>query len=87
MVGNHENTEVGTFLSSYLDVDVTAITKRLQAAAYWSAGDNVEKSSVSEKYAWMGDKLGSNVRIDDLDSYHGDFKKRSLEECGCGSLH
>lgn len=31
--GNHENTEIGNFLHSYLDVDVDAITKELQDKA------------------------------------------------------
>ena len=31
--GNHENTEIGHFLHSYLDVDVDAITKELQDKA------------------------------------------------------
>jgi alkaline phosphatase len=69
LVGNHENTEIGDFLAAYLDVDVPAVTKKLQA------------SQLS-----MGDRLGADIRVDQLDSYHGDFRKRDIEErsCDCG---
>ncbi|KAJ5574332.1 Repressible alkaline phosphatase [Penicillium hispanicum] len=87
LVGNHENTEVGTFLADYLDVDVTSVTKRLEAASHLRARESVGDSSVFEKYDWMGDPLGSDVRTDGLDTYHGDFKKRDLGDCGCGGLH
>lgn len=85
MVGNHENTEVGQFLANYLDVDVDAVTKRLQSSAFWATSG--EELSNQEKYSWLGDPLGSDVRTEDLDTYHGDFRKRSLGECGCGGFH
>ncbi|KAJ5698881.1 hypothetical protein N7462_000886 [Penicillium macrosclerotiorum] len=86
LVGNRENTDVGGFLADYLDVDVAAVTKRLQSSSYWTASG--EETTVQEKYSWLGDPLGSNVRTEGMDTYHGDFKKRSLEEdCGCGALH
>lgn len=85
LVGNHENTEVGTFLANYLDLDVNDITKRLRSSASWSAlSDEV---STQADFHWMGDPRGSDVQTDGLDTYHGDFKKRSLDDCGCGGLH
>lgn len=84
-MGNHENTEIGNFLAKYLDVDINDATKRLQSAATWSAPANAQ--SVHKDFAWMGDPQGSDVRMDGLDSYHGDYKKRSLAGCGCGGLH
>lgn len=66
--GNHENTEVGDFLAAYLDLDVEAVTQKLQ-----------EQATLS----WLGDPLGANIRVDQLDSYHGDFRKRG-EGCDCG---
>ncbi|EED16579.1 alkaline phosphatase Pho8 [Talaromyces stipitatus ATCC 10500] len=66
--GNHENTEVGDFLAAYLDLDVEAVTQKLQ-----------EQASLS----WLGDPLGADIRVNQLDSYHGDFRKRG-EGCDCG---
>ncbi|KKK24164.1 alkaline phosphatase Pho8 [Aspergillus rambellii] len=92
--GNHENTEVGNFLADYLGLDIEAVTKRLQESAYWSFTD---KSSVAaespEKFSWLGDPLGEDVRTEGLDTYHGEFKKRSTvpgvegQDCGCGRTH
>jgi alkaline phosphatase len=73
---------VGNFLANYLDVDVNDITKRLRSSASWSA-DEVS----AEDFHWMGDPLGSDVQTEGFDTYHGDFKKRSLDDCGCGGLH
>lgn len=84
LMGNHENTEVGTFLTDYLDLDIEAVTKRLQAATHWTGH---EESASQEKYGWMGDPLGSDVPTEGLDAYHGDFKKRSVDDCGCGGTH
>ncbi|KAH8700339.1 alkaline phosphatase Pho8 [Talaromyces proteolyticus] len=67
LLGNHENIEVGKFLASYLDLDVDAVT---------------EKLSQQDSLSWLGDQLGANIRVDQLDSYHGDFRKRG-EDCGC----
>lgn len=90
--GNHENTEVGSFLADYLDLDINAITKRLQESKFWSASatPNEEAESQSESFSWMGNPLGDDVRTDGLDTYHGDYKrKRSFgaDECGCGAAH
>lgn len=87
LVGNHENTEVGNFLAKYLDVDIDDATKRLQNAISWSASPKTLFSHSQGDYAWMGDPLGQSVRTDGLDTYHGDFRKRSPEDCGCGGLH
>ncbi|KAJ5888208.1 Repressible alkaline phosphatase [Penicillium taxi] len=85
LLGNNENTDVGSFLADYLDLNVAAVTKKLQSSAYWSTSGDA--SSDQEKYSWMGNPLGSNVQTESFDSYHGDFKKRSLDDCGCGGLH
>lgn len=87
--GNHENTEVGSFLADYLGLDVDAITKRLQESEFWSASASTEGAE-SESFSWMGNPLGDDVRTDGLDTYHGDYKrKRSFgaDECGCGAVH
>ncbi|KAJ6171882.1 alkaline phosphatase [Penicillium chermesinum] len=84
LAGNHENTEVGNFLADYLDVDVANVTKHLQDAASWNP---FGMRSADGDYAWLGDPVGSDVGTDSLDTYHGDFRKRSLAECGCGGVH
>ncbi|KAL2819374.1 alkaline-phosphatase-like protein [Aspergillus cavernicola] len=93
--GNHENTEVGTFLANYLDLDIDAVTKRLEDSKFWSSSSPPSTQGEideNKSFNWLGDPLGEDVRIEDLDSYHGDFKKRSLGgieelECGCGAVH
>lgn len=90
LVGNHENTEIGQFISDYLDLDVENITKNLQSSSAWSfAGGDVERP-----FAWLGDPLGADVRTEGFDTYHGEFRKRSMDvdgmekrECGCGGMH
>ncbi|KAL4819226.1 alkaline-phosphatase-like protein [Aspergillus spinulosporus] len=87
--GNHENTEVGAFLADYLDLDVSAVTKRLQNSEFWTA---TESKSVSESFNWLGNPLGDDVRTDGLDTYHGDFKRKrgftgGRDECACGGVH
>lgn len=84
-MGNHENIKVGHFLAGYLDLDVGAVTQRLKASSYWTASG--EETSDQEKYSWLGNPVGSEVRLEGLDTYHGDFRKRSTDECGCGELH
>lgn len=75
LIGNHENTEVGTFLREYLDVDTEAVTKELK-----------EQLTRSPKFKnWLGKPVDESMRMMDLDHYQGDFK-RSLE-CGCGTVH
>ncbi|KAL1963687.1 hypothetical protein VTN77DRAFT_7891 [Rasamsonia byssochlamydoides] len=83
LVGNHENTDIGAFLAEYLDVDVKNVTKQLQLLSQTSGN------------SWLGDPLGADVRVDQLDTYHGDFRKRDGlvddevnsihgRSCGCG---
>ncbi|KAJ5430082.1 NADH dehydrogenase 1 alpha subcomplex assembly factor 3 [Penicillium cf. griseofulvum] len=77
LVGNNENTDVGNFLADYLDLNVDNVTKLLQDT----------KSGALQSYDWMGDRLGLNIHTDGLDTYHGDFRKRSVDDCGCGASH
>ncbi|KAJ5468347.1 hypothetical protein N7475_006099 [Penicillium sp. IBT 31633x] len=77
LVGNHENTEVGDFLADYLDLNVDNVTKLLQDS----------KSGILQSYDWMGDRLGLTFHTEGLDAYHGDFRKRSADDCGCGAAH
>ncbi|KAL3474218.1 alkaline-phosphatase-like protein [Aspergillus californicus] len=88
--GNHENTDVGGFLANYLDLDIAAVTKRLEDSKFWSYAAST--SQEDKTFNWMGDPLGEDVRTEGLDTYHGAFKKRSIdgvfgEDCGCGSVH
>ncbi|KAJ4351840.1 vacuolar alkaline phosphatase [Didymosphaeria variabile] len=82
LVGNHENTEVGEFLRSYLGVDVEAVTKELKKK-------DKELKMLGEGGDWMGKVPEEGERLDGqthLASYSGDFKKRGVvhgEECGC----
>ncbi|KAK2757037.1 hypothetical protein FQN54_005006 [Arachnomyces sp. PD_36] len=83
IVGNVENIEVGSFLADYLSLDVGAITKKLQAFTSVST----ESNSYGEgEYGWLGDPLGEDILVDELDSYHGDFRKRSLKRNADGDL-
>ena len=76
LIGNHENTEIGTFLREYLDVDTEAVTKELK-----------EQLKTSRFRNWLGKPVGDEVdTMKELDHYHGDFKKRGVE-CGCGAVH
>ncbi|MCJ1313698.1 hypothetical protein MMC25_007377 [Agyrium rufum] len=68
LTGNHENTQVGQFLADYLEVDVSAIT------------DEIREKTMGDK-EWMGEPLPETRRVEELDHYHGDFRKR-CEECG-----
>lgn len=74
LIGNHENTEVGQFLSDYLDLDLEPITKELK-----------EQGALLDKVGayWMGAPLPNERTQAEEDHYHGDFK-RSLE---CGHAH
>lgn len=84
LVGNHENTEIGVFLANYLGVDVDSVTKKLQSSAHWTP--STKEAPAEDSFRWLGDPLGSDVRTEGLDTYHGDFKKRSLEDYG-GGIH
>lgn len=91
LVGNRENTEVGGFLASYLDLDLDAITKKLK-------NTNTQPQAAGQDYSWMGKPLAEDVVVDELDVYHGDFKRSlskrgrdvnhiNFEGCGCGASH
>jgi alkaline phosphatase len=90
LIGNHENTEVGAFIADYLSLDLERVTARLKKTRT-SPG----AASSGNEYPWMGEPLHDEVVVDDLDNYHGDFKrllrkrgpdsaKRSASSCGCG---
>lgn len=81
-MGNNENTDVGLFLADYLDVDVDAVTKRLKSSGSWTA--HPTDDTVTE-FHWMGHPLKESVRTEGLDTYHGDFRKRSTG--GCCEFH
>jgi len=82
LIGNHENTEIGDFLQSYLGVDVTPITEELKEKGLMFDTMNQDGSSVS----WMGRLPQEGERLDGqdhLDHYSGDFKKhKRCEICG-----
>jgi alkaline phosphatase len=81
-LGNHENIEIGSFLAEYLDVDVEAITKKLQLSSSFTTTSSADKAQAQAKqpadFSWMGDPLGIDLNVDHIDMYHGDFRKRSL---------
>ncbi len=64
LIGNHENTEIGTFIRDYLDVDLDAVTRELK-----------EQGALLK----MGAPVGDERAMAEMDHYHGDFK-RGLEE-------
>ena len=75
LIGNHENTDVGSFLREYLDVDTEAVTEELK-----------EHLATSSQFAnWLGKPVDESMAKTGLDHYQGDFK-RSLE-CACGDVH
>ena len=78
LIGNHENTEVGNFLSDYLDLDLESVTQELKDKSAAFDTDAVH----GEKHSWMGQELAQDIRIN-TDHYQGDFK-RSLD---CGHVH
>jgi len=82
LVGNHENTEVGDFLRTYLDVDVAAVTKELMEKG--TMFDTVDEHGQTR--SWMGRLPAEGERLDGqdhLDHYSGDFKKhKRCEICG-----
>ena len=82
LIGNHENTEVGEFLQSYLGIDVAPITEELKEKGAKYDTTDQDGRSVS----WMGRLPEEGERLDGqdhLDHYSGDFKKhRRCEICG-----
>jgi alkaline phosphatase len=95
LIGNHENTDVGSFIADYLDLDLQDITKKLIGSSLWSGPfSKMNANNTVDEFSWMGDPLGDDIRVDQLDSYHGDFRKRSngdefvptqKRSCGCGA--
>jgi alkaline phosphatase len=88
LVGNHENTEVGEFITNYLDLDLEVITKELKSKKVKTQDDSSEQWGDD----WMGPEglpVNGDGSLVALDAYHGDFKhrKREVEECGCGLRH
>ncbi|KLJ08022.1 alkaline phosphatase [Blastomyces silverae] len=97
LVGNHENSEVGSFLADYLSLDLDDVTKLLKDT---KSSPHVSADGSDNQYAWMGKPLDDDVVVDTLDRYHGDFKRRKRDEavdgvalgyrdlegesCGCG---
>ena len=96
LVGNHENTDVGSFLADYLDLNLESVTKKLQSSASWSA--DLQRIRPDEKvggFSWMGNPSGEKLRTEGLDTYHGEFKRSTdggeeatfIGGCGCGAVH
>ncbi|PGG95521.1 alkaline phosphatase [Blastomyces parvus] len=100
LVGNHENTEIGSFLADYLSLDLDDVTKLLKDT---KSSPHVSADGSENQYAWMGKPLDDDVVVDTLDRYHGVFKRRKRDEavdgialgyrdlesesCGCGLGH
>lgn len=90
LVGNHENIEVGRFITDYLDLDLEPITQELKEK-------KVKTGSVVDSDQGWGEWMGppglpnnENGNLLHLDDYHGDFKHRKREaemDCGCGAKH
>ncbi|PGH01086.1 hypothetical protein AJ80_09069 [Polytolypa hystricis UAMH7299] len=69
LIGNHENIEVGSFLADFLDLDLGRVTKQLKDLS------TAPEIASADQYSWMGAPLGDDIVVDELDSYHGDFKR------------
>ncbi|GIZ44129.1 hypothetical protein CKM354_000733800 [Cercospora kikuchii] len=94
LVGNHENTDVGNFLKSYLGAgeEVERVTKILKKFAHERKGKHVEfLGTVPED----GERLDGQTH---LEGYHGDHRTRAMrrsagnqaafgKDCGCGGVH
>ncbi|KAK3726135.1 vacuolar alkaline phosphatase [Vermiconidia calcicola] len=76
LAGNHENTEIGEFLRSYLDLDdeVETITKLLKKHM-----DEVGAEKFLGRIPEDDERLDGQ---DHMDEYHGDHKTRRCEVCG-----
>jgi alkaline phosphatase len=88
LVGNHENTEVGQFLSNYLDVDVKAVTDELREKG---AGLMVQGAH-GEQVSWMGKKPDDGARLDGQThltdpARFGKKKRHALHSRDCGCEH
>lgn len=82
LIGNHENTDIGEFISTYLDLDLKTITEELKRKG--AAFDILSKEG--EKSSWMGKPPSEDRHLDGFDHYHGDFKRdlkhRHCDLCG-----
>ena len=78
LIGNHENTDIGEFIRTYLDLDLKTITDELKQKG--SAFDAVSEAGAGS--SWMGRLPNDTRELDGFDHYHGDFK-RDLEHRGC----
>lgn len=85
LIGNHENTEVGGFIRDFLDVDLDAITGKLISAGAASISSSSSSSSSSSAESWMGKLPDPELKLGEVDHYHGDFK-RSLAMGCCGGV-
>lgn len=79
LVGNHENTEVGDFLRSYLGLneEVEKVTAELKK--------HMKSLDSSEHEVWLGRIPEEDERLDGqdhLDHYSGDHKTRRCSVCG-----
>ena len=78
LIGNHENTEIGTFMRDYLDLDLDAITDQLKS--------HDDANAQQHKQQWKGKPMpeAEMNALAHQDHYQGDFKKRKRGlECGC----
>lgn len=83
-------------MAAYLDVDLNEVTHKLISTKTWSTSEFADSQSDIEneqQFNWMGHPLEEDVRIDGLDTYHGDFRKRGVKldsravygsGCSCG---
>ncbi|KAJ8607198.1 hypothetical protein MRB53_040458 [Persea americana] len=83
LIGSHENTEVGDFLRTYLDVDTEAVTKELQEkGVMWDEEDDQGNKIAG---SWLGAAVVGGERLDGqdhLDHYTGDHKHKRCSVCG-----
>lgn len=89
VTGNRENIEVGGFMAEYLNLDLDKVTDQLRGVSTSPHANKVTDDS------WMGPPIDDDVLVDELDTYHGEFKrslrKRGVESstasnnCDCGA--
>ncbi|TGZ84560.1 alkaline phosphatase-like protein [Ascodesmis nigricans] len=94
--GNHENTDVGQFLADYLGLDLKPVSDRLKhegvgptelsgAEPYpWMGRGLEELRKLAELEEDYDPTLHHHTGLEHIDTYHGDFRKRSGGACGCG---
>lgn len=83
------------FLADYLELDLGEVTKKLrsgqasvndaESAPYpWMGRSLEELRELAEQEDDYDKSSHHNPDNSHLDQYHGDFRKRSLNGCGCG---